>query len=322
MSQPPPTPGPPVGVSVRVCVPTFRRPQGLARLLESLNGLQFRDAAPDVRILVIDNNPDGSAMAQVEAHRRDSRWPVDYWHETGRGVAAVRNAALARTAGCDMIAFIDDDELAEPSWLDELLAVQRRTGADVVTGTVLPLFMGPVPRWIEEGGFFDRPRHEDGARISDARTSNVLIRRAVFEETGLDFDPRLSLIGGEDTILFQQLVLRGRTIVWADHAVVHDCVPPSRTTLRWLLKRWFRTGNVEARIFRLRHPSFYGAGANVLRGFARVGGGGLLLLKALVTSGGRRHCLVSPLYTISRGCGILASVLRLDYKEYENVQAE
>lgn len=306
------------GVDVTICVPTYGRPAGLARLLAALQQSRL-ERLPGLRveILVVDNNPDGSAIAPVEAARRAGGWPIRHIQEPKRGVASARNAAIRATGGSRFIAFIDDDETAEPDWLEELVLTQARTGADVVTGAVLPKFDCRVPDWVIEGGFYERPRYPTGTRVQDARTGNVLMRRSLFDEASLSFDEELSLIGGEDTILFQKILLRGYTIVWADEAVAYEHYAQGRVDLRWLLRRWYRTGNVDARLFGLRHPSRFALPLNVARGAGRVLVGGALFLAALVTLGrGKTHRIVAPLYTVCRGLGILGSVARMDYREY------
>ncbi len=62
---------------VAVIVPTLRRPDSLTRALESLfaqTGVADRLA----EIVVVDNDPAGSAAATVEAVRARSPWPLVY----------------------------------------------------------------------------------------------------------------------------------------------------------------------------------------------------------------------------------------------------
>jgi glycosyltransferase involved in cell wall biosynthesis len=63
-------------------------------------------------------------------------WPLRYVVEPRRGLSFVRNRAIseARAARADFVAFLDDDEVATAPWLTELLRVQGRYAADVVTG--------------------------------------------------------------------------------------------------------------------------------------------------------------------------------------------
>ena len=113
----------------------------------------------------------------------------------------------------------------------------------------------------------------------------------------------------------------GDGIVYAADAVVYETVPASRARLAWLLRRWYRTGNIEAALYlRGRRRDAWRRPANVLRGLARVAAGsGLFLANLAVLGLGRKDRIVRPLYTVCRGCGILASTLGWNYSEYIEV---
>src|SRR5262249_39237624 len=94
-------------ISVAVC--TRERPADLARCLSSLEGSTERP----LEILVIDNAPDSSTTRLVV-----EQFPaVEYYCEPQRGLSAARNAALEHARG-DIVAFIDDDAIAHPSWIE------------------------------------------------------------------------------------------------------------------------------------------------------------------------------------------------------------
>src|SRR3712207_2387168 len=104
--------------SVTILIPTFKRPSWLEECLTSC--LAQEDVSSlDVDILVIDNCPDRSAIATVSAMARNSTFPIRYLHETKTGVSHVRNTGIANAEG-ELLALIDDDELASKHWLSEL----------------------------------------------------------------------------------------------------------------------------------------------------------------------------------------------------------
>jgi len=98
-------------------------------------------------------------------------------------------------------------------------------------------------------------------------------------------------------------------------------VPSSRARLAWLLKRWYRTGNVEAALYlRGRRRGAWRRPVNLLRGLARVTlGSALFTANLLVLGFGRKDRIVRPLYTLCRGCGIVASTFGWNYAEYRRV---
>lgn len=231
--------------SVAVCILTYKRPAGLQRLLKELNNLKFRKCAPpQLELVVIDNDPAGSAYAVFEALKPSLRWSARYCIESGPGIARGRNRAVA-TAGPsrEYIAFIDDDEVPEPNWLDELLDARRRFEADVVTGTVLSHFEEAPPEWALKLGCFDRPRYLTGRELDYARTGNVLIKSGLFWQQGIWFDERLAHINAEDTHFFMRVHRGGHKIVWADEAVIREHVTKDRLRIGWVLRRSYLAAN-------------------------------------------------------------------------------
>jgi len=240
-------------VKVDVAIATYRRPKGLYRLLGGLQRLRFPGGCPDLRIVVVDNDAEGSARGVCEDARTWLEVPLVYRVEKRRGIPQARNAAVAvALERADLLAFIDDDEVPSPQWLAELLRAQAETGADAVAGPCEPVFEHPVPRWIERGRFFERPRYATGARIHQALTGNVLVRTRSLVSLRELFDERMALLGGEDSELFRRFAAQGHTIVWADAAVVFEWVPRSRANARWILERAFRVGTSSAFVERHR----------------------------------------------------------------------
>jgi succinoglycan biosynthesis protein ExoM len=297
---------------VAVCVATYARPDGLARLLD---GLRAQRVEALVRVVVVDNDAAGPCRPIAEAQAPCFGLGVRYVVEEQRGITYARNRCVAE-AGDDVafVAMLDDDEVPDPRWLAELLRVQETTGADIVTGPVLPYFPSPVPLWVREGGFFERPRYQTGRRLPHAHTHNVLARRAVFDQTG-SFDNRFALTGGEDLEFFRRAVARGFTVVWADGAPVEEWIPASRTTVAWLLKRSYRGGTTLGLVDRDRRDVLRARGGRVVRGTGRVVQG--MLLAPLAAASARRSVkFVRALQIIARGLGMIVGAFGGRYEEY------
>jgi glycosyltransferase involved in cell wall biosynthesis len=236
---------------VAVCIASHRRPDGLHALLGALDAQRFQGPKPELVIVVADNDPAGSARPVCEDARRWLSLPLRYAAEPRRGIPFARNAALRAAGGADWLAFIDDDELPEPDWLDALLRVQRETGADVVTGPVLGRFAEPPPAWVLEGGFFSSPRRPTGTPMQRAFTGNALLRARCLDGESVHFDERM-LGMGEDEELTSRLAARGFRIVWADAAVAWERVPPERVRARYVARRSVAAGSATTQIERLR----------------------------------------------------------------------
>ncbi|MGH0032595.1 MAG: glycosyltransferase family 2 protein [Myxococcota bacterium] len=264
---------------VSICIPSYRRPEGLFALLGALDGLVFDGETPEIQLVVVDNDAEGSAWPVCENARSWLRHPLRYVVEKRKGIPIARNAAVAAGSDAQWIAFVDDDETPEPRWLEALLRTQRECAADVVTGPVVPRFAAEPPRWVLEGGFFASLEHATGEVLHSAYTNNVLVRTACLDALPSLFDERFQLGVGEDRELFERIAARGGRIVWCREARVYERVPAERARLRWLLRRGFRVGASNTHITRLRadgpvagRVAAHGAWC-VARGTARAVGG-------------------------------------------------
>jgi succinoglycan biosynthesis protein ExoM len=247
---------------VSVCIATCRRPQGLARLLESLARQDLPEGVA-VEVIVVDNDPQGSA-AEALRPWRDGPHALRLLREPRPNVAHVRNRAVEAARGT-WLAFIDDDEVADEGWLAAYWI--RRDARDGWFGPVLPRLERNVTPWLDLEGFYARPRHASGASIaaSDARTGNAFVRRDLFATQA--FDPAYGdpAAHAEDHVLFARLLADGADFGWCDEAIVTEIVPPANHRLGWLARRAFNGGVVSAR---LAAPS--ARGLRIARGTART----------------------------------------------------
>lgn len=231
-----------MSADIAVIVPTLRRPAELARALRSV----FAQTGVEARlreIVVVDNDPRATAREAVGALAADSPCPLLYVHEPRPGVATARNAALQATQA-SLIAFLDDDEAAEPHWLSALIAGQVETGADVVFGPIrgrVPKGTGWTTAYLER--FFGRQGPAGTGLIDHAYgCGNSLMVRATALPGPAPFDTAADQSGGEDDALFSALEARGGRFGWAADAWVDEFAPPHRATLKYALARAFAYG--------------------------------------------------------------------------------
>jgi cellulose synthase/poly-beta-1,6-N-acetylglucosamine synthase-like glycosyltransferase len=156
----------------------------------------------------------------------------------------------------EFVAFIDDDEEADPQWLVRLWAEVQRNQDDGGVGPVLPKFNERTPSWLIRGRFFERPRYPTGTILApwQTRTGNALIRRELLKTRPGPFDEAYDFTGGEDTDLFLRLIRADGRFIAVDSAVVYEHLPPHRTTVRWLLQRRFLAGVAAARLYAATVP--------------------------------------------------------------------
>lgn len=220
--------------SITAVVCTRERPGPLARCLEALLAQEY----PRFRVLVVDNAPSSDATAEV-VRRFAGRGPVDYVVARTPGLAHARNAALAH-AGGEIVASIDDDELADPHWLAEIArAFSDHPAADAVTGMIVPVELETTAQmWFEQYGGHSKGRGFVRTVFSPATAQvqnplfplppfgaggNMAFRAGVMERFG-GFDVALGsgtpAMGGEDTLAFMRVLRAKGTIVFQPTAVV------------------------------------------------------------------------------------------------------
>ncbi|MEJ2117326.1 MAG: glycosyltransferase family 2 protein [Alphaproteobacteria bacterium] len=302
-----------------ICICTYQRPQGLHDLLGSLSRQRFhRLSDRQVSLLVIDNSADGSASRLCRGFAKTSRLTLNYVHEPKKGLVHARNMALtaASLAGATHIAFIDDDELAPPGWLEALYMRLAETGAAAVVGPVFPVFAECPPVWLPTEGYANRPR-ADGGFALEGHTCNALLDIREMGVRNLRFDIRFNETGGEDTMYFKTLRENGKRIAWAENARLYERVPEHRMKAEWLFRRWYRTGNVETRLSGGSLARWIGRAGFLGKGLARIGlGAGRVLYAAAAYSWRDRARVTASCYTFCRGAGFLSAALGRSYREY------
>ncbi len=302
-------------IKVAVCTVTYHRPDGLRRLLEAIAGLAFSaQPIPEVTVVVVDNVAERPMESLVDSFRPLCRWPLIYGCEPVAGVSSARNRALQLVpADSEFIAFIDDDEVPEPQWLDELLATAERFGADMVQGPVRPVFEREPAPWMAAGSFYEIGPFEDGAPVRSLGAGNCLIRTDMLRSLGLTFDMRFNRTGGEDEDFFGRAIRAGHRAVASGRAVVHETIPADRMRVGWLLRRWFRMGNTLAAIDSIRRPPSVRA-LRIAKGGARMGLGLLQLASAPATG---QAGAIRGLCNVSWGAGSVAGLANLLLHEYD-----
>ncbi|RFA21363.1 hypothetical protein B7R25_07385 [Subtercola boreus] len=306
-----------------VAVLTFRRPGDLQQIVP-LVVEQLRAVARAVAgsVLVVDNDPAGSAAAPLEtivaSLGETDRAAVTYIHEPTPGIAAARNRALVEGGSADLLVFIDDDERPSVNWLASLIEVQRATGAAAVAGPVVSEYEVRPGRWITAGRYFERRSLPDRTPIAVAATNNLLLDLGRVRHWGLSFDTALGVTGGEDTLFTREILNRGGTMFWAAGAGVVDVVPRARTTKRWVVLRAFSSGNSwSLTTLMLTHGRLGTLRAKLgltARGSVRAAGGVAQILVGIAL--GRLSHRARGTRTLARGAGMVSGAWGYTYREY------
>jgi GT2 family glycosyltransferase len=300
-------------VQVAICIGTFKRHELLRKLLAGVSNLAFRKMpAPEIKVIVVDN--DAARTGELVCADTPLPWPKKYVVEPRRGIAVVRNRAVLEAGSVDFIAFLDDDEVPTPFWLDELLWTYTRFEADVVAGPVFADFATDVPEWVLAGKFFVRPSFQTGHFMDKCSTNNVLIRREVFDQVP-SFNEEFELTGADDTEFFMRVRRAGFKIVWANDAIVYEAISKTRANFAWLLRRAYRLGNSWS-LCELSLDTRLRTGLiRLLKGVALIAKG---VGMGLVSPLRGKAAAVRALQLICYGAGQLSGMAGHKYQEYRS----
>lgn len=182
--------GAPEPIQVSVVVPTYKRPELLARCLDALARQRFsRDG---YEVLVCDDAASSATQQQIGALREawGNRPALRYLPVAGtRGPAGARNLGW-RSAKAEIIAFTDDDTIPEPEWLAHGVRALAPDVAAVSGATEMPIPDPPS----------DYERDAVGLTRSEFITANCFVRRSALQAVG-GFDPRYTMAWREDSDL-------------------------------------------------------------------------------------------------------------------------
>jgi succinoglycan biosynthesis protein ExoM len=232
-------------MKVSVCIATYRRTERLRCVLEDL---ARQSRVPD-QVVVVDNDRSASARPLIEQLRGSGTpFAIAYDVQPERNIAMTRNLTVTLADG-DWLAFIDDDERAPESWLQQLLEAAAAHAADGVLAPVEPRLPADAPRWIRRGRFYDFAHLRSGELVplNIMRFGNVLLRGKPLRAEPGPFDPSYGLSTGEDGDLLVRLARKGARIIWCDEAIVWEPIESKRLSLRWLLLRALSGGQEFAR---------------------------------------------------------------------------
>jgi len=224
-----------------IIIPTYKRPDALARALESVEAEKIDDMR--IEIVVADNDPKASAKSYMAQKIAASDAEIRYIHVPAPGVSNARNGALSAALG-RYILFLDDDMEACPPWAQAMIDASRKFDAALVFGPVNAVMPDP------EDPFYDKMRPLfsrqspglDGLIERGIGTGNCFIDRKKAMLPTPVFDTSLNQTGGEDDALFRQLETQDIKIAWTSAAVTLEHVPASRATLGYVWRRNFAFG--------------------------------------------------------------------------------
>jgi GT2 family glycosyltransferase len=232
-------------ITISIC--TYDRYDVLQKAIDSA-AQQSIDAA-QYRILVVDNSPDHK-RSRVIGKRFSAIPNLTYLVEEIPGLSNARNVS-ATVCGTEFVAFMDDDAIASPTWLEEILKAFDSFGSDsaVVGGRVDPIWGAARPPWLQDDmlGHLSVVNWGGNTRIAEKnewfagtnitfRTQNILSHGGFATNLGR-IGSGHSLMSNEEFHLVEQIRAAGGKLVYAPQAYVNHLVDSRRLTRGWFRKR-------------------------------------------------------------------------------------
>ncbi|MFJ1975151.1 glycosyltransferase family 2 protein [Streptomyces sp. NPDC087903] len=244
-------------ISVVICAYTEDRWEDILAAVSSVRA-QSRPAVET--LLVVDHN---AVLLDRLAREFKEVDEVRVLANAGvRGLSAGRNTGIAASRGA-VVAFLDDDAVAERDWLRHLAAGFADPRVMAVGGRTLPIWAsGRRPAWFPEEfdwvvGCTYRGLPRGQARVRNVLGGNASFRRTAFDAaggfaTGIGRDGDKRPLGCEETELCIRLsrVRPDAVLLIDDRAVIHHRVPAARERFGYFRTRSYAEGLSKALVAR------------------------------------------------------------------------
>lgn len=235
-------------LSVIIC--TYNRSRNLPWCIQCLSQQQGVEDL-EWEVVIVDNNSTDDTPQSVTSLQNQFSVPIRYAFEKRQGLSYARNRGVVETSGT-YFAFIDDDILVSPNWLDAIHTSFLKNDADAVGGRIHLDKSIMLPSWItpELHGFLgyhdfgEKPFQMDGI-TKYPYGGNMAFHRRVIDRIGF-FNPnvgrkgegkkRSELFKGEETEYCHRLAKAGGRFFYEPDAIVQHRVLPFQ-----LRKSYFRT---------------------------------------------------------------------------------
>jgi GT2 family glycosyltransferase len=240
--------------SVIIC--TALRHELLQCCIESLT---IQTLSPkEIELIVINNVPGSGDEIQLIVNKIHTPIDICVALEEEEGLSPARNRGISMAKG-EILAFIDDDAIAAPDWLEAILKIfQTYPDAAAVGGKISLFWETDPPKWLNPDLFGYLGEFDDGEKIISAqknqrlRGSNFAIKRSCVNNWG-GFSHKLgrnrnTLLSGEEVELLIRIQAHGEKCYYTPEAVVYHPAPLNRMNKNFFRNRAFWGERSSARI--------------------------------------------------------------------------
>lgn len=243
-------------MKITVILCTYNRCASLEKALESAAALTL-PASTSWEILVVDNNSKDETRQVVEGFCKKYPGRFRYIFESTPGKSHALNAGI-RNTDADILAFMDDDVIVEPTWLHNLTANLNSGEWAGAGGRILANWTFQQPKWLQLEArntlaplaIFDLGSTEGELKEAPVGT-NMAFRSEMFQKYGgfrTDLGPQPgNEIRGEDTEFGDRLFAGGERLRYESSAVVYHALPENRIRKDYFLLWWYANGRTDIR---------------------------------------------------------------------------
>jgi glycosyltransferase involved in cell wall biosynthesis len=237
---------PQMRVSVVICTYSEDLYDDFVECVESVLSQSYVDVEV---VIVVDGT--ASVYERVREDYGDYDSVVTHCNDENVGLLESRNTGVELASG-DVVAFIDDDAVADEYWVEELVAAYEEHDVEAVGGKMTPIWVAGKPEFLPEEFFFligvtHRGFGEQG-EVRNTFGSNISFKRGVFLELG-GFDSEIggrkgdkNLQGGETELAARLRSDVDGRMYYNPEAKVGHKVFDYRTNVGWLVRRAFWQG--------------------------------------------------------------------------------
>ena len=236
--------------------------QRLGYLRLALDSLRRQTRRPDEVIVAVDHND--ALLARVAT---EFGWVNAVAGDRPTGASGTRNAGAAEACG-DVLVFLDDDVVAEVTWLERLLPALGRESVVGVGGRTVPLWEAGEPRWFPPEflwvvGASHAGLPAGGGVVRNVWAENMALRSADFHRVGgfrEGFGKSGNVSRPEDTDFCTRVsAATGGTWWYEPAAVIGHHAPAARSSVRFFLARCVAEGRGKAALAALQPDVDLGA---------------------------------------------------------------
>lgn len=238
-------------ISVVICVYTEKRWRDILAAVESVR----QQTAKCLEIIIaVDYNP---GLRDRLAEALPDVIVVD--NKEAQGLSGGRNTGIAIARG-DVVAFLDDDAVADPDWLKYMGDCYADPAVLAAGGMTLPNWETSRPRWFP--GEFDWTvgctylgMPQSRAEVRNIMGGNASYRRELFDQVG-GFRTNIGRSVGKRPMGCEETELCIRigqsrpdgVLLFENRAVIHHRVPENRCSLSYFTSRCYAEGLSKAAV--------------------------------------------------------------------------